>query len=59
MRRVQMQNIGNAFEIKRTATSKAILFIYRLLYQNLLVTSNQKSTLDIQNKNEKEIQIQC
>ena len=31
MRRVQMQNIGNAFEIKRTATSKAILLSYLCL----------------------------
>ena len=33
---------------------KTILYIYRLLYQNLMITTNQKSTIDIQTKKEKE-----
>ena len=33
---------------------KTILYIYRLLYQNLMVTTNQKSTIDIHKKNKKE-----
>ena len=30
---------------------KTILFIYRLLYQNLMVTANCKSTIDTQKRN--------
>ena len=37
--REQMEDIGNSFEIKDQQL-KAILFIYRLLYQNLMVTAN-------------------
>ena len=33
---------------------KTILFIYRLLYQNLIVTANQKSTIDAHIKRKKE-----
>ena len=33
---------------------KTILFIYRLLYQNLMVTANQKPTIDTHTKKEKE-----
>ena len=33
---------------------KTILYIYRLLYQNLTVTANQKSTTDIHTKKKKE-----
>ena len=29
---------------------KTILFLYRLLYQNLMVTANQKSTIDTQKR---------
>ena len=32
---------------------KTILYVYRLLYQNLMVTSNQKSTIDIYTKKKK------
>ena len=42
-----MQDIGYTFEIKRPATSNNLVYIYRLLYQNLMVNANQKSTLDI------------
>ena len=33
---------------------KALLFIYRLLYQNLRVTANQKSTIDTHTRKKKE-----
>ena len=33
---------------------KTILFIYRLLYQNLMVTANQKPTIDTYTKKKKE-----
>ena len=33
---------------------KTILYMYRLLYQNLMVTSNQKSATDIHTKKKKE-----
>ena len=33
---------------------KAILFIYRLLYQNLMVTTNQESTVDTHTQKKKE-----
>ena len=33
---------------------KIILFIYRLLYQSLMVTTNQKSTVDTHTKKKKE-----
>ena len=33
---------------------KMILFIYRLLYQNPMVTTNQKSTIDTHTKKKKE-----
>ena len=35
---------------------KTILFIYRLLYQNLTVTKNQKSIIDAHKKKKKRIQ---
>ena len=41
MRRAQMQGTGNAYAIKRPATENH-LFIYRLLFQNLMVTANKK-----------------
>ena len=34
VRKVQMQNIGNASSIKRLKTT---LFTYRLLYQNMVI----------------------
>ena len=34
---------------------KTILFIYRLLYQNLMVTTHQKSIVDIHTKKKKEL----
>ena len=37
---------------------KTILFIYRLLYQNLMVTANQKPTIDTHTKKEKKIRHQ-
>ena len=33
---------------------KTIMFTYRLLYQNLIVTTSQKSTIDIHTKKKKE-----
>ena len=33
---------------------KTILFIYRMLYQNLMITTNQKSTIDTHTKKKKE-----
>ena len=36
---------------------KTTLFIYRLLYQNLMVSANQKSTIDTYTQIEKAIQI--
>ena len=33
---------------------KTILFIYRLLYQNLIVAANQKSTIDTHTQKKKE-----
>ena len=33
---------------------KTILFIYRMLYQNLMVTTNWKSTIDKQTQKKKE-----
>ena len=44
-KRVQMHGIGNAFEIKRSATWNYIqvyIHIYRLLYQSIMTTDNQK-----------------
>ena len=46
VRRVQMQDIGDAFAIKRPTTSNNLIYIYRLLYQNFRITANQKSTID-------------
>ena len=38
---------------------KTIMYSYRILYQNLMVTTNQKSTIDIHTqKKKKGIQIQ-
>ena len=39
--------------MKRLATLK-ILFIHRLLYQNVMVTANQKSTIDTHTKKKKQ-----
>ena len=33
---------------------KTIIYLYRLLYQNLMVTTNQKSIIDIHTKKKKE-----
>ena len=33
---------------------KTILYIYRLLYKNYMVTTNQKSSIDIHTKKKKE-----
>ena len=55
MKKIHMQDIGNVLEI-RDQQLKTILYIYiyRLLYQNHMVTANQKSTIDIPTKNKKE-----
>ena len=37
---------------------KTNLFIYRLLYQNLIITANRKSAVDTHTKKEKGIQAQ-
>ena len=39
-----MQDVGNVFAINRQQL-KTILYVYRLLYQNLEVITNQKSTI--------------
>ena len=41
-----MWNIENAFEIKRPATYNNLVYRYRLLCQNFMVTENQKSTTE-------------
>ena len=46
-----MQYIGSAFEIDQQL--KIILFIYRLVYQSLMVTSNWKSTICTNTKEKK------
>ena len=46
-----MQGVENIFEIKDWQL-KTILFIYRLLYKNLRVTTNWKSTLGTHIKKE-------
>ena len=42
-----MQDTGDALAIKRQ-TIKTISYIYRLLYQNISIAANQKSTIDTQ-----------
>ena len=37
---------------------KIVLLIYRLLYQNLMITANQKFVIDTHTKKEKGIQTQ-
>ena len=49
-----MQGIENIFEIKDWQL-KIILFIYRLRYQNLRVTTNWKSTIGTHIKKNKEL----
>ena len=44
-RTVQMQNIKMHLKL-RGQQPKTILNIYRLLYQNLMVSTNQKTTID-------------
>ena len=44
MRRAQKQGTGKDQQLK------SILFIYKLLYQNLMVTAKQKSTIDTHTK---------
>ena len=51
--REQMEDIGNSFEIKDQQL-KAILFIYRLLFQNLMVTANNLWCINKETKNDKE-----
>ena len=46
MRRVKMQEMGIAFEIKRPPAYKKLVCIYRLLYQNVMGNAIQKSTKD-------------
>lgn len=46
-----MQGIENIFEIKDWQL-KTILFVYRLLYKNLRVTTNWKSTIGTHIKKE-------
>jgi len=58
-----MQDTGNAFEIKRPATLNNLVCMYTHThththwYQNLLLITNQKSTIDTQTQ-KKTIQIQ-
>ena len=44
-----MQGILKAFEV-RNQQLKTITYIQRLQYQNLMVTANQKSVIDIPTK---------
>ena len=46
MRRVQMQNTGDALAIETNNLKQ--FHIYRLLYQNFRITANQKYTIDTQ-----------
>ena len=48
MRKAQKQGTGKDQQLK------SILFIYKLLYQNLMVTANQKSTIDTHTKIKKD-----
>ena len=47
-----MHDIGNAFEIKRSATWNNYIHVcihtYQLLYQSIVTADNQKSTIDTQ-----------
>ena len=56
--RVQMENTGNKFTIKRPTIhlkqSCIYIYIYRLLYQNSMVTANQKSTINTHTDNKKQ-----
>ena len=56
LKTVQMRDIGNAFAIKRPVTQNNIIYIhiYRVLYQNLTGTTNQKSTIDTHVKKKKQ-----
>ena len=48
---------GRIFEMHlklRDQQLKTIMYIYRLLYQNLMVTTNEKSVIDIHTKKKKE-----
>ena len=47
-----MLDIGNAFETKWPGKNN-LVYIYRLLYQNLMVTTNQKSTIDTHTQKKK------
>ena len=53
-RRTQMWDIWNLFAIKRSATEDNHMYIYGLLYQNLMITTYQKSIIDIHTKKKKE-----
>ena len=48
-----MQDVGNTLEINRQF--KPILYIYRLLYQNLMLTINQVSTTDAHTQKKKQL----
>ena len=48
-----MQNTENAFKIKRSATENNP-YVYRLLYQNLMGITNQKTTIDTHIKKKKQ-----
>ena len=50
IRRVQRQNIGNAFEIKRPETYNNLLYMQTAIYINLTVTTNQKSIIHTQKR---------
>ena len=50
-----MQDFGNASELKlKYYQLKTILFTYRLLYQEHMITTNQKSTIETHKKKKKE-----
>ena len=57
VRRVQMQDIGNAFEIKDQQLT-ASLYLWRLLCQKLIATTSQKCMRDIHTQKIRGIQTQ-
>ena len=48
-----MQNTGDALQL-RGQQHKTILYVYKLLYQNFMVTANQKFTIDTQTHKKKQ-----
>ena len=51
-----MQNPGTAFVIETSNFKQSCVYIYRLLYQNLMVTTNQNSAIDTHTNKKKKFQ---